>query len=105
MADPKFKKSADFSITVGYEPSPGQPANLIGYTPESYLEDGAGILHKLDCTMAEDGMSVVIIASAEQTNQWRCGSASIDVRFTLGTSVLTDTLTFPIVKNITPLST
>lgn len=103
MPEPRFKKSADFSLTVAYTPATGGVPNLLGYTPTSTLQDGAGIAHALTCTMAENGMSVELTATAAETDEWHCGSASIDVRFTNGTSVLTDTLTFPIIKNITPL--
>lgn len=103
MPEPRFKKSADFSLTVGYVPAEGGAPTLLGYTPTSYLQDGSGLAHALTCAMAEDGLSVVLTATKEQTNKWNCGSASLDLRLTNGTSVLTDTLTFPIIKNITPL--
>lgn len=103
MAEPKFKKSADFSLTVGYTPAEGGVPTLLGYTPTCYLEDGSGLTYPLTCQMAEDGMSILLTATAAETDLWKCGSASIDVRLTNGTSILTDTLSFPIIKNITPL--
>jgi hypothetical protein len=103
MAEIKFKKSADFSLTVGYTPATGGVPNLLGYTPTCSLEDGAGFVRTLACDMAEDGMSVLVTATKVETNEWKCGSASLDLRLTNGTSVLTDTLIFPIIKNITPL--
>lgn len=103
MAEIKFKKSADFALTVIYTPATGGVANLLGYTPTSTLQDGSGFAYPLTCAMSEDGMSVLLTATAADTDKWYCGSASIDLRLTNGTSVLTDTLTFPIIKNITPL--
>lgn len=104
MPEIKFKKSADFALTVGYVPAEGGLPDLLGYTATAHLEDGAGVSHALTCVMAGDGMSIELTATSQQTDEWRCGSASVDVRLTNGTSVLTDTLVFPIIKNITPLA-
>lgn len=102
-ASPKFKKSADFALTVIYTPAVGGLPNLLGYTPTSTLRDGAGNDHSLACALAVDGLSVLLTATAAETDEWCCGEAQLDLRLTNGTTVLTDTLLFPIVKNITPL--
>jgi hypothetical protein len=100
---PKFKRSADFALTVIYTPAVGGLPNLLGYTPTSTLMDSVGEHHTLACAMAVDGLSVVLTATAVETNEWAVGEAKLDLRLTNGTSVLTDTLPFPILQNITPL--
>ena len=86
---------------VNYTPAEGGAPNLIGYTGVSQLMDGAGVRHTLDVTIAEDGLSVELEASASATLNWAAGSASLDVKFSQGTVTMTDTFTFPIIPQIT----
>lgn len=88
-------------MVVEYTPAAGGAPTLEGYTPTCQLLDGAGERHTLTATMAGDFLSVTLAADAEATAQWAVGSASLDMKLTNGTVVITDTLTFPIIPQIT----
>lgn len=97
----KFKRSGSFFIGVTYTPSEGEPPNLLGYTVTSQLMDSCGVRHPLDVSVDETGLIVELTATAAATAEWSVGEAQIDVRYQLGTVFLTDTLTFPIIPQIT----
>lgn len=97
----KFKRSSDFTLTATYTPGTGGLANLIGYTPTSQLMDASGIRHDLTASLNGAGLVVTLSATAAQTAAWAVGSAQVDIRFTNGTEFLTDTLSFPVIPQVT----
>lgn len=97
----KFKRSADFSLVANYTPGASGLANLIGYTATSQLLDAAGVRHDLTAAIDGTGLIVTLTATAAETTQWAAGTAQIDIRCKNGTQFLTDTLSFPVIPQIT----
>jgi hypothetical protein len=99
----KFKRSADFYLRCDYTPGASGIPDLVGYTVTSQLLDASGYKHTLTATLNPAGTQVELTATKEDTAQWAVGAAQLDIRYTLGTSFLTDTLSFPVIPNITDL--
>lgn len=74
-----IKRGTSFEGTVLYVPRTGTLANLIGCTAFSRVKDSAGKRHTLDCTISEDGLSIVIVGTPSVTKDFAVGPAFWDV--------------------------
>ncbi len=76
-----FSRGDSFSSVWTWAPNAGEPANLIGTTILSTLQDRAGKDHELVVVIAVDGLSFTATYPGD-TSEWALGLASWDFRFT-----------------------
>lgn len=101
-SDIKFKRGSSFAMTITYSPPEGGLPNLLGADIESQVLDIAGIRHDLSASLDGTGLIITLEADAESTVKWAVGLAYMDVKVSVGGSVIyTDTLPFPIIPQVT----
>lgn len=76
-----FSRGDSFASVWTWVPGEGEPANLIGTTIQSTLQDRAGKEHDMVVTVAGNGLSFSTIFPGD-TSGWALGLASWDIRFT-----------------------
>jgi hypothetical protein len=81
MADFIVTKPGTFSITYGYTPGAGDPANLSSITITSGLRDSSRAYHTLTVTKAVDNLSFTLTSDTES---WAAGQAVFDVKLQAG---------------------
>lgn len=101
-SDIKFKRGSSFSVQVTYSPPEGGLPNLLGAEIESQVMDTAGTRHSLSASLDETGLVITLETTADETAKWAVGNALMDIRVSIGGSVIyTDTLPFPVIPQIT----
>ncbi len=76
-----FSRGDSFASVWTWVPGEGEPANLIGTTITSTLQDRAGKNHEMTVTVAGNGLTFTTFYSGD-TSDWALGLASWDIRFT-----------------------
>jgi len=96
-----FKRGTSFAASCAYAPSAGAPANLLGTTVTSTIVDSNLSPYDLVVTIANDGLSFTAVY-ADDTSTWSTGTASWDIRFSLGGSVFyTVTMRLNVIGQVT----
>ena len=96
-----FKRGTSFAASCAYAPSAGAPANLLGTTVTSTVVDSNLSPYDLVVTIANDGLSFTAVY-AGYTSTWSTGTASWDIRFSLGGSVFyTVTMRLNVIGQVT----
>ena len=96
-----FKRGTSFAASCAYAPSAGAPADLLGTTVTSTIVDSTRSSYDLVITIANDGLSFTAIYP-EDTSSWSTGTASWDIRFSLGGSVFyTVTMRLNVIGQVT----
>lgn len=75
----ELKRGTSMDSTIFYVPRTGTLQNLIGCTAYSKVKDAAGRRHTLTCTIAEDGLSIQVVAPPSVTKDFSVGTAYWDV--------------------------
>lgn len=97
-----FKRGGTFTATIRFRPKEGGLANYIGANITSTIKDARNSGWSLDCTLANDGLSVVVYGDYDLTRKFASGIARWDVRIEIGGVVVhTPTITFVIEQEIT----
>ena len=96
-----FKRGTSFAASCAYTPSAGAPVNLLGTTVTSTVVDSNLSPYDLVVTIANDGLSFTAVY-ADDTSTWSTGTASWDIRFSLGGSVFyTVTMRLNVIGQVT----
>jgi hypothetical protein len=85
----EFNRGDAFNGTVWYAPRENQPSNLIGYSGTSMILDSAGNRHSGQCTIAPDGLSVLVLFPSTVTKDFALGIANWNVKFQFGNDTTT----------------
>ena len=88
-----FSRGDSFGCTWTWNPGVGEPANLLGTTISSDIQDHCGNLYSLVVTIAEDGLSYTTNYSGD-TSEWAIGQANWDMRFVFDGSPTTHSMIF-----------
>lgn len=101
-----FKRGDTFTVRARFRPKEGGLQNLLGATITSHVKDYKSSYHKLDCTLAEDGMSFVVNGAYTVTQNFSTGVAAWDARIEIGGTVIhTPTVNFVVTSEVTKSST
>jgi hypothetical protein len=91
-----FSRGDSFGCTWTWSPGVGEPANLLGTTITSDIQDRCGNLYALTVTVAGDGLSFTTVYTGD-TSEWAVGQANWDIRFVFDGSPTTHSQQFRVV--------
>jgi hypothetical protein len=95
-----MKRGTTLAGTVDYTPGAG-PANLLGTTVTSDVQDSGGTIYHLTTTMSVDGLSFVLRYDGS-TADWNLGPGRWDIKFsTDGVVFYTETMRINIIDEVT----
>lgn len=91
-----FSRGDSFGCTWTWTPGAGEPANLLGTTITSDIQDRCGNLYALTVTLANDGLSFTTVYPGD-TSEWAVGQANWDIRFVFAGSPTTHSQQFRVI--------
>lgn len=96
-----IKQGTTFACSAQWTPGDDGPANLIGTTIASSVEDACGNVYPLTVSIAIDGLSFTMLYPGS-TASWADGLGKWDIKFTYPTgSTFSDTLRVKVMPPVT----